>query len=291
MQRNSCSRDAALLGQIIPLAELEQWVREEAGDYRERNYGLLRTLMLFIEQVMGGRSQLPRCGSPRREPGSGPPSGAVQLEHGPVLQGTPAFAAGPGAALEPGCCAALERAPGRALEVARPRDQARRRHDGIDARHGRQPQGLPAKQGPKKGLSFPLARLVGVVSLSCATVLDWAMGPYAGKQTGETALLWTLLEHFKPGDVVIADRLYTSYFMIARLMQLGVDVVMRQHQTRHTDFRRGKRPGRRDHVVQWERPARPTWMDHATYAGMPATLTMRELRARAAGPSSAASPM
>jgi hypothetical protein len=67
------------------------------------------------------------------------------------------------------------------------------------------------------------------------------MGPYAGKRTGETALLWTLLEHFKPGDVVIADRLYTSYFMISRLMQLGVDVVMRQHQTRHTDFRRGKR--------------------------------------------------
>lgn len=43
----------ALLGQIIPLAELEQWVREEAGNYRERNYGPLRTLMLFIEQVMG----------------------------------------------------------------------------------------------------------------------------------------------------------------------------------------------------------------------------------------------
>ena len=62
--------------------------------------------------------------------------------------------------------------------------------------------------------------------------------PYPGKQTGETALLWTLREQFKPGDVVVADRLYTSYFLIARLMQLGVDVVMRQHQARHTDFRR-----------------------------------------------------
>jgi hypothetical protein len=117
------------------------------------------------------------------------------------------------------------------------------------------------------------------VSLSCATVLDWAMGPYAGKQTGEAALLWTLLENFNPADVMIADRLYTSYFMIARLKQLGVDVVMRQHQTRHTDFRRGRRLGTRDHVVQWDRPARPTWMDEATYAGMPATLTMREVRA------------
>jgi len=41
----------ALLGQIIPLTELEQWVREEAGNYRERHYGPLRTLLLFIEQV------------------------------------------------------------------------------------------------------------------------------------------------------------------------------------------------------------------------------------------------
>jgi Transposase DDE domain len=117
------------------------------------------------------------------------------------------------------------------------------------------------------------------VSLSCATVIDWAIGPYAGKQTGEAALLWTLLDSFKPGDVMIADRLYTSYFMIARLRQLGVDVVMRQHQTRHTDFRRGKRLGVRDHVVQWDRPARPTWMDELTYAGMPASLAMRETRA------------
>ena len=105
------------------------------------------------------------------------------------------------------------------------------------------------------------------------------MGPYAGKQTGEAALLWTLLENFKPGDVMIADRLYTSYFMIARQGQLRADVVMHQHQTRRTDFRRGRRLGTRDHVVQWARPARPTWMEEATYAGMPATLTMREVRA------------
>lgn len=42
----------ALLGEIIPLAELEGWVRAEVGTYRERHYGPLRTLMLFIEQVM-----------------------------------------------------------------------------------------------------------------------------------------------------------------------------------------------------------------------------------------------
>ena len=36
--------------------------------------------------------------------------------------------------------------------------------------------------------------------------------------------------------------------------------------------------GADDHVVLWQRPQRPDWMDAATYATMPRTLTVRELR-------------
>jgi hypothetical protein len=42
-----------VLGSIIPLAELEQWVREEAPKHRDSEYTPLRTLLLFIEQVLG----------------------------------------------------------------------------------------------------------------------------------------------------------------------------------------------------------------------------------------------
>ena len=42
-----------VLGSIIPLAELEQWVREEAPKHRSSQYMPLRTLLLFIEQVLG----------------------------------------------------------------------------------------------------------------------------------------------------------------------------------------------------------------------------------------------
>src|SRR3990172_3483923 len=66
--------------------------------------------------------------------------------------------------------------------------------------------------------------------------------------------------------------------MIAGLLARGVDIVMPQHHLRITDFRRGRRLGVRDHVVTWARPARPDWMDAATYAAMPETLTMREVR-------------
>ena len=57
----------------------------------------------------------------------------------------------------------------------------------------------------KHGLGFPLVRLVAVMSLNCAAVLDVAMGPYKGKQTGEPALFRTLPDCLDAGDVLLAD--------------------------------------------------------------------------------------
>jgi hypothetical protein len=139
-------------------------------------------------------------------------------------------------------------------------------------------EAFPQSRGQKPGLGFPLARLLGIVSLSCGAVLEWASGPCEGKNTGETALLWALMDKLCSGDVVIADRYFAGYFGIARLKQRGVDVLIRQHESRHTDFRHGQRLGKRDHVVTWARPQRPGWMDPTTYATMPESIVMREVR-------------
>jgi len=77
---------------------------------------------------------------------------------------------------------------------------------------------------------------------------------------------------------VVADRYYCSYFMIALLQKRGVDVAFRLHHKRHYDFRRGRRLGKNDHIVSWERPQRPDWMDKETYATMPETISVREVR-------------
>jgi hypothetical protein len=66
--------------------------------------------------------------------------------------------------------------------------------------------------------------------------------------------------------------------MLALLWSRGVQVCTRQHQKRRTDFRRGQRLGKYDHLVVWNKPRRPAWMDEATYAAIPATLTLREIR-------------
>jgi hypothetical protein len=138
----------------------------------------------------------------------------------------------------------------------------------------------PPAPTQKRGLGFPIARLVVVFALAVGTVLDAALGRYQGKQTGEPALFRPLHDELEPGDVVLADCCYGSYFEIALLQERGADVVLRQHQGRRTDFRRGQQLGPRDHVVSWDKPARPDWMDAATYARLPQQLRVREVEVR-----------
>jgi hypothetical protein len=136
----------------------------------------------------------------------------------------------------------------------------------------------PSSQVP--GLGFPIARTVVLMSLSTAMLCGMALGPYAGKETGETALLRKLFDQFDPGDIILADRYYCSYFMMAMLMPLGVDIVARLHQCRKVDSPKGKRLGKGDYLVQWHRPAKPDWMDQATYESMPPSITLRQLQVK-----------
>ena len=120
----------------------------------------------------------------------------------------------------------------------------------------------PQARTQKPGVGFPILRMVVLLSLATA------------------ALLRELLDRFQPGDIFLGDCCYCSYFLLALLLACGVDVVTRQHQCRRTDFRCGERLGQKDHVVVWQRPVRPTWMDQETYATIPETLTVRELQVR-----------
>jgi len=136
----------------------------------------------------------------------------------------------------------------------------------------------PQMKTQKPGVGFPIARAVAILSLATACVTDLAVGPYAGKETGETALLRQLLDSFEPGDVAVMDRFYCSFMMMALLLKHDVQVSARMHQRRHVDFRRGRRLGKYDHIIVWTRPSQPTWMDQETYDTIPETLEMREIR-------------
>jgi hypothetical protein len=135
----------------------------------------------------------------------------------------------------------------------------------------------PSSQAP--GVGFPLARLVGVICLSTGAVVDAAIGPFEGKGHSEHDLFRGVLGALCAGDVVLADALYCSYWLIATLQAQGIDVLFEQHGTRITDFRRGRRLGARDHIVSWCKPRRPDWMTPEHYAAYPEELTVREVKA------------
>ena len=147
----------------------------------------------------------------------------------------------------------------------------------------------PQPGSQKPGLGFPQVRMVALFCLATELTespgyVRSALGPHKGKHTGETALFRTLHHQLHDGDVLLADRSFCGYFHLALVRQRGADVVMRLHHLRHTDFRRGQRLGRGDHVVTWHKPRRrPDWLDEDTFAQLPDTLTMRELRIRVPG--------
>jgi putative transposase len=136
----------------------------------------------------------------------------------------------------------------------------------------------PQQKSQASGVGLPIARVVTIVSLATACVLDAAMGPYAGKQTSELALLRSIWGSLRAGDIAVMDRYYCSFMMIALMSLQGIDICARQHQSRHMDFRRGRRLGKYDHLIVWTRPNRPSWMDQATYEKIPETLELREIR-------------
>ena len=136
----------------------------------------------------------------------------------------------------------------------------------------------PHPKTQKPGVGLPIARAVAILSLATACVMDLAMGPYKGKETGEPALLRSMLGSLAAGDIAVADRYYCSFMMIALLLLQGTQTCARKHHRRHSDFRRGKRLGKYDHLIVWTRPQRPEWMDEETYARIPETLDLREIR-------------
>jgi putative transposase len=139
----------------------------------------------------------------------------------------------------------------------------------------------PQPSSQKPGLGFPIVRIVVVFSLAVGTVLNYALGPYRGKLTGENQLFRAMHDLLEPNDLVLADRYYASFWDFALLDQRNVRLVTRQHQLRTTDFRRGTRLGDGDHLVTWAKPKqRPDWMDRETYQRLPTELVLREVRVR-----------
>jgi hypothetical protein len=140
----------------------------------------------------------------------------------------------------------------------------------------------PQTSALPEGIGFPICRLVGVVSLGSGSLIDADISPYHGKGASEQHLLRRMLHHFKAGDVVLADAFYSTYFLIAHMIQHGIDIVFVQHgaRSRSTDFTKGEQLGKNDHLIVLTKPKqKPDWMEQEAYDAAAQSLTIREFKA------------
>jgi hypothetical protein len=94
----------------------------------------------------------------------------------------------------------------------------------------------------------------------------------------ESRLFARLWHALSAGDVILTDRGFCSFFAIASLLRQSVDSVMRLHQARTTETRKGKVLGPGDRLVSWTKPAqRNAAWPAADFAALPAVLTLRQI--------------
>lgn len=268
---------SAALAEVIPSARLASILKAEAGAYRERLYPPLTTLGLFIEQGLcaDGACQdaVARHLSARRARDES----ACSLNTGPYCKARQR--------LPVSFIAQLRFTIGERLERAAPR-QWRWRGRSVKLLDGTtvsmpdtqaNQAAYPQSGEQKTDLGFPVAQLVGLISLATGAVLGMAMGSTKGKGSGEQALFRELMPQLDGGDVILVDRYHCTYFTIAMLMARGVDILTRQHQLRLTSPDAiVKTISGNDLLVKWRRPQRPKWMSPALYATMPEELTVRQ---------------
>jgi hypothetical protein len=140
----------------------------------------------------------------------------------------------------------------------------------------------PQSSSQKPGCGFPLMKLVGLFSLSTGALLGCVTG---NQHQGELPLFRQLWDWLQPGDLLLADRGFASYVLLALLERLGVAGLFRLHQARSADLRQGIRLGRQDRLFVWVKPPqKPRWLPQNLWKKVPAELVVRVLRVQASVP-------
>jgi hypothetical protein len=135
----------------------------------------------------------------------------------------------------------------------------------------------PALHSPEP--NFPMLRLVVLFSLWSGAILSLAAG---NLHAAELPLFSQLLDQLVAGDILLADRGFANFILLALLQKLnrGVDFIGRS--VRHVDGRRRlKRLGPQDWLVQWQRSPNPSlWLPLAQWLALPKQMTVRMVRGR-----------
>jgi hypothetical protein len=280
-RRQWCQQQTLPFTDVLSPERVQSLLVEEGVEFRDNVFTPLVTLWTFLGQVF--------------HPDHSCREAVARLIAFLVGQGKRPCAAGTGA-----YCAARQRLPERLLArlVREGGDQLHARVSAPSLRIAGRPvyvadgttvsmpdtpanqKAYPQSRSQRPGVGFPISRLVALFSLASGAALDMAVSRCRGKGTGEPSLMRQLLGRLQPNSVLLADRFFCNYWILALLVNRDVHGVFRLHQLRPVDFRHGRRIGRDDRLVVWQRPQRPAWMTQAEYEELADELVVREVRVR-----------
>src|ERR1035441_8470935 len=132
---------------------------------------------------------------------------------------------------------------------------------------------FPQQSVQKPGCGFPIIRLVALLSLATGLLAAWATGQW---QQHEMTLLQTLWVRLPPGCVLLGDRGFCSWGLLAQCLRRNLAAVFRVKGSLRRDFRHGRRLSRHERLVTWRKPVkRPVTVSPEEWNLLPEVLTLR----------------
>lgn len=133
---------------------------------------------------------------------------------------------------------------------------------------------FPQSERAKLGCGFPVARIMGLFSAQSGALLGHGV---VGRDVAEImAFEGEIVPLLQPDDILVADRQYSVYWIFGRMLNRGVDVVIRKNGSVTTLRTLRCLRGQRDRLVRWSKPPRqPKSLTKEEFASLPPQLTLR----------------
>lgn len=138
----------------------------------------------------------------------------------------------------------------------------------------------PQPSSQTSGCGFPVVQLVGLLDLVHG---GWEDFVESDIRASEPRGLDELFGYLEKEDVLVGDRAYVSYEVVARLLARGADFVGRNHQSRKLDFRKGKKLGANERLQVWRKPHWQTpgsCLDEEQWKQLPHEIHVRIIRVK-----------
>lgn len=139
---------------------------------------------------------------------------------------------------------------------------------------------FPQPSNQKPGCGFPVMQFGALINLCNGA---WEQFVVSEMSVHDHKLLDAMLPFIGRDEVLLGDRAFCSYEMLARTAALGAWMLVRLHQMRHTDWRKGTKAGPNQRIVTWCKPRQPkgSCLTREQWAQLPEQLQVRLIRVRA----------